>query len=64
MPDWQAIAKARKLDIPQEAIERIAPALDALDAEFARLLPKIPHTVEPAIILSESAVLGSTPDKK
>ena len=64
MPDWQAIAKARKLDIPPEAIERISPALNALDADFARLLPKLSNTVEPAIILSESAVLGSSADKK
>jgi hypothetical protein len=64
MSDWQALAKARKLDIPPEAIDRIAPALDALAADFARLLPKLPHTVEPAIILSEAAVLGSSADNK
>src|SRR6185437_5374629 len=59
MPDWQALAKARKLDIPQDAIDRISPALDALDAEFARLLPKLSDTVEPAVTLSEAAVFGS-----
>lgn len=64
MPDWQALAKARKLDIPQDAIDRIAPALDVLDADFTRLLPKLSNTIEPAIILSESAVLGSSPDNK
>jgi len=64
MPDWQALAKARKLDIPQDAIDRISPSLDALDAEFARLLPKLSNTVEPAITLSEAAVFGSTADNK
>jgi len=64
MPDWQALAKARKLDIPPDAIDRIAPALEALDADFSRLLPKLSNTVEPAIILSEAAVLGSSADKK
>ena len=64
MPDWQALAKARQLDIPQEAIDRIAPALDALDADFTRLLPKLSHTVEPAITLSEAAVLGSSAENK
>ena len=56
--DWKAIAQARKLDIAEEAIARIAPALDALEAAFRPLLEQIPHTVEPAITLSESAVLG------
>jgi len=64
MPDWQALAKARKLDIPQDAIDRISPALEALDAEFARLLPKLSNTVEPAITLSETAVFGSPADNK
>jgi hypothetical protein len=64
MPDWQALAKARKLDIPQDAIDRIALALDALEADFTRLLPKLTHTVEPAIILSEAAVLGSSADNR
>jgi hypothetical protein len=58
MPDWQAIAKARDLKIPEDAIERMAPALDLLHAEFAPLLAKLAHTVEPAIIVSESAVFG------
>jgi hypothetical protein len=59
MPNWQALAKARELDIPEDAIARIAPALDQLHADFAPLLARLPHTVEPAVTLSESAVFGS-----
>ena len=59
MPDWQALAKARELDIPDDAIARIAPALDQLHADFAPLLARLPHTIEPAVTLSESAVFGS-----
>jgi hypothetical protein len=56
--DWKAIAQARNLDIPEEAIVRIAPSLDTLEAAFRPLLQRIPDTVEPAITLSESAVTG------
>ena len=59
MTDWIQIARARGLDIPQEAVERAAPALEALEAAFRPLAAKLSHSVEPAIILSEAAVLGS-----
>ncbi|HWD99145.1 MAG TPA: hypothetical protein VG345_08915 [Bryobacteraceae bacterium] len=58
MPDWQALASARKLDIPEDATARISGALDALHAAFVPLLSKLSNTVEPAVILSESALLG------
>lgn len=58
MPDWQALAKARELDIPADAIDRIAPSLDQLYAAFTPLLAKLPHSTEPAIVLSESAIVG------
>lgn len=64
MPDWQALSKARNLDIPPDAIDRIAPSLDALDADFTRLLPKLSNTIEPAITLSEAAVFGSAADNQ
>jgi hypothetical protein len=45
-------------DIPPEAIERITPSLEALDAAFRPLVAKLPFTVEPAITLNEGAVIG------
>jgi hypothetical protein len=56
--DWKALARARGLDIPAEAVESIAPGLQALEESFRPLLAKLSHTVEPAVILSETAVLG------
>ena len=58
MSDWRAISKAGDLGIPSDAIDRIAPTLDALHASFRPLLAKLPHIVEPAVILSEAAVEG------
>ena len=56
--DWVALARAKALDIPEEAVTRIAPGLSALHAAFTPLLASLPHTVEPSITLSEQAVLG------
>ncbi len=36
-------------DIPEEALERIAPVLDALEAAFRPLAAAIPEDVEPAV---------------
>ena len=58
MSDWNVISQGAGLDIPADAMERIAPTLDALLASFRPLLAKIPHTLDPAIILSEKAVRG------
>ena len=58
MTDWQALARARALDIPEEAVARIAPALSGLEESFAPLLAKLRLDVEPAITLSEAAVTG------
>lgn len=58
MTDWIALARARGLDIPEEQVSRIAPSLEALVRDFAPLKAKIPHELEPAITLSEQAVLG------
>jgi len=62
MIDWKAIAHARALNIPDEAVEAMAPALDALEAAFRPLVARLPHDVEPAVILSESAVGGDLLD--
>ena len=58
MTDWTALARARGLDIPVEALDAIAPALSALENSFRPLLARLPFTLEPAIILSEPAVFG------
>lgn len=58
MTDWTALARARGLDIPPEAVERIAPSLTALEEAFRPLLTKLPFTLEPAVTLSEPAVFG------
>jgi hypothetical protein len=58
MTHWTAVAQARALDIPQAAVEAITPALDGLEESFRPLTARLPFTLEPAIILSEPAVLG------
>jgi len=58
MTNWTALARARALDIPPAALETIAPSLDGLEQAFRPLLAKLPFTLEPAVTLSESAVLG------
>jgi len=59
MTDWTALARARGLDIPAEALEQITPSLEALEAAFRPLLQKIEFSAEPAITLSEGAVLAN-----
>ncbi len=58
MTDWIALARARGLDIPEQAVERIAPSLASLEEGFRPLLAKLEFSGEPAITLSESAVLA------
>lgn len=58
MTDWTALARARGLDIPAEAVERIAPSLESLEDAFRTLLSSLEFTGEPAVTLSEAAVLG------
>lgn len=43
MTDWHALAVARKLDIPLQQIEKIAPTLDALEEAFLPLPDKLPR---------------------
>jgi hypothetical protein len=50
-PDWNAIATARGIDIPADAMKRITPSMNALEAAFRPLLAKIPFDVEPAYVL-------------
>jgi hypothetical protein len=58
MTDWTALARAKGLDIPADAVERIAPSLAALEEAFRPLMAQLEFVTEPAITLSESAVLG------
>lgn len=48
MKQWKQIAAASGLDIPD--MERIIPALDALEAAFRPLAQSISHDVEPAVV--------------
>ena len=58
MSDWHTISRGWDLNIPKDAVDRAAPSLDALHASFRPLLAKLPHAVDPAVILSEPAVRG------
>ena len=58
MTDWNALAQARKLDIPPEAVAAITPTLDALEEAFRPLLEELGGGYDSALILSEAAVLG------
>ncbi len=48
MKNWKQIAKANELPIPEPDLDRISPALDALETAFRPLAMNIPHDVEPA----------------
>ena len=58
MTDWNALAQARKLDIPPEDVAAIAPVLDSLEEAFRPLLKELGGGYDSALILSEAAVLG------
>lgn len=49
MKNWNKIAEANDLRIPEADIERVAPALDILEAAFRPLTKDIPNDVEPAV---------------
>ena len=49
MKNWKQIASAQNLQIPDEAFERIAPALDNLEAVFRPLLRELSWDVDPAM---------------
>jgi hypothetical protein len=49
MKNWNKIAEANDLRIPETDIQRIAPALDALEAAFRPLAKNIPDDIEPAV---------------
>ena len=47
MKHWKQLADSAEMSIP--AMERIIPALDALEAAFRPLVKTIPYDVEPAL---------------
>jgi hypothetical protein len=49
MKNWQKIAEAHGLNIPASDLERIAPALDAMEAAFRPLTKDIPDDLEPVV---------------
>jgi hypothetical protein len=58
MKNWKLIAEANQLRIPTPDLERITPALDALEVAFRPLVKTIPDDVEPAVsfyVFPESA---------
>lgn len=48
MTDWKALAAARRPDVPPDAVDRIAPALNALDADFRPLVSLLTPEILPA----------------
>jgi hypothetical protein len=49
MKDWNKIAAANNLTIPDADLERIRPSLDQLEAAFRPMVKNIPHEIEPDI---------------
>jgi hypothetical protein len=47
MKNWKQMAESAGFDIPD--VDRLTPALDALEAAFRPLVKTIPHDVEPAL---------------
>ena len=58
MTDWNALARARNLNIPPEAFAAITPTLEALDEAFRPLLKELEGGYDSALIVSEAAVSG------
>jgi hypothetical protein len=50
MTDWKTLAAAHCPDIPADAVARIAPSLEALDAAFRPLKAQLTPQDEPAVI--------------
>ncbi|HTT61823.1 MAG TPA: hypothetical protein VMG35_08280 [Bryobacteraceae bacterium] len=48
--DWKKIAHASGLGVPDEALERIAQSLDALETDFRPLVASLTPDAEPATV--------------
>ncbi len=49
MKNWKKIAEGSNVGIPEPDLDRITPALDALEDAFRPLTKEIPHDMEPAV---------------
>ncbi len=58
MTDWRAVAIASGYSFPENDLNRIVPVLEFLESNFTPLLELLDYTTEPAVILSEAAVVG------
>ena len=52
MKNWRAIAQAHALDLPASQLDRITPALDALEEAFRPLIRDLTAGMEPAVEFS------------
>ncbi len=55
MTDWKALAAARCPDIPSDAVERIVPSLEKLEAAFRPLAAQLTEDVEAAVVFTNVA---------
>jgi hypothetical protein len=58
MTDWKALAAARCPDLPADAIDRIAPALKALETTFRPLAETLTADDESAVIFANIGERG------
>lgn len=58
MTDWKAVAQFRIPDLPPGDVLDVSKALEAMESAFQPLLKDLTDTVEPAVVLAETAVLG------
>ncbi len=52
MTDWKALAAARCPDIPDEAVARIVPGFEVLEASFRALTKQLTPEDESAVIFA------------
>lgn len=57
MTDWKALARARSLDVPEEAIDAIAGSLSQLETGLASMLSDLPDD------LGMAPVFEATPER-
>ena len=58
MTDWKVLAAARYPDIPADAVARLVPSLEGLEAAFRPLAGTLTPRDEPAVIFANVQVSG------
>ena len=53
MTDWKTLAAARCPDLSAEAVQRIVPALEALETSFRPLAEQLTSDDESAVVFSD-----------